>query len=230
VTAATTQERSAFYRAAVLGLRALDARDSSARRLGADAEARWTQFAGALGLGDRIDILLRDASITWGAAFSPSECFNFFALAEDEPFGPDWQSVDDGTAKRLLAEHTTSATPDEAANILGVASSPLVIPPLTPATKVVVAGGVAIAEVARAFADRSDLSWSDQVLVVADKGAFRQLSSLVAVLQGARARTSLIRSGTGGARAVGFPHLDLAVVSDDAEPACAELARSLGGQ
>ena len=67
----TPQDRLAFYVAAVIGLRALDARESTPRRFGPDAEARWTQFAGALGVGDRIDILLRDAAGTWGAAFSP---------------------------------------------------------------------------------------------------------------------------------------------------------------
>jgi hypothetical protein len=98
------QDRSSFYGAAVIGLRALDARDSTPRRFGPDAEARWTQFAGALGVGDRIDILLRDAAGIWGAAFSPSECFGFFGLANDEPFGPDWSGIDDHSAKRLLAE------------------------------------------------------------------------------------------------------------------------------
>jgi hypothetical protein len=91
-----------------LGLHALDARERTARRFGADADARWTQFAGALGAGDRIDILLRDAAGTWGAAFSPSECFGFFGLADDEPFGPDWGGIDDGAAKKLLADPSGS--------------------------------------------------------------------------------------------------------------------------
>lgn len=44
----TDQDRSASYGAAVLGLRPLDAGETTPRRFGADAEARWTQFAGAL--------------------------------------------------------------------------------------------------------------------------------------------------------------------------------------
>jgi hypothetical protein len=53
--------------------------------------------------------LLRDAAGTWGAAFSLSECFGFFGLADDEPFEPDWVwpdwvCIDDYAAKRLLAE------------------------------------------------------------------------------------------------------------------------------
>ena len=94
-TTVSSQDRSVFYGAAVLGLRALDARGPTARRFGSEADARWTQFAGALGAGDRLDILLRDAARTWGAAFSPSECFGFFGLADDEPFGPDWGGIDD---------------------------------------------------------------------------------------------------------------------------------------
>ena len=62
----TSEERAAFYGEAVLGFRALDARERTARRFGADAEARWTHFAGALGTGDRLDILLRDAAATGG--------------------------------------------------------------------------------------------------------------------------------------------------------------------
>lgn len=50
----TIEEREAFYRAAALGLRALDAREPTPRRFGTDAEAHWAQFAGALGAGDRL--------------------------------------------------------------------------------------------------------------------------------------------------------------------------------
>jgi hypothetical protein len=56
-SALTPQDRSSFYNAAVLGLRALDARERAPRRFGADANARWVQFAGALGACDRLDIL-----------------------------------------------------------------------------------------------------------------------------------------------------------------------------
>jgi hypothetical protein len=53
------------------------------------------------------------------------------------------------------------------------------------------------------------------------------------VLLGARGRTALFRP-TGGAegtlRAASFAHLDAAVVSPDAEPEAAELARKVGGK
>jgi len=222
----------AFYAAAVLGLRALDARERSARRFGADADARWSQFAGSLGPGDRIDILLRDAAGPWGAAFSPSECFGYVGLADDEPFGPDWRTIDDNTAKRLLAESSALPTLDVVADTLGVKSTSVPLPSVTAATKLVVAGGAAIVAVAKAFAGNTALSWSDQVVVVADGAASRQLAGLAAVLLGARSRTFLLRSNRSDAtnvlRAAGFAHIDAAVVSTDAEPEAAAFARGIG--
>ena len=141
--------------AAVIGLRALDARESTPRRFGPDAEARWTQFAGALGAGDRIDILLRDAAGTWGAAFSPSECFGFFGLADDEPFGPDWVCIDDYPAKRLLAEPDAPTTLEHIAYGLGVKVASVPVPPVAPSTKLVIAGGTAIVSVAGRGSARS---------------------------------------------------------------------------
>lgn len=225
------QDRAAFYGAAVLGLRALDARETTARRFGRDAEARWTQFAGALGGGDRIDILLRDAAGTWGAAFSPSECFGFFGLADDEPFGPDWYGIDDASAKRLLAEPDAPPTLDHVAYGLGAKAGSVPVPSVTPSTKLAVAGGTAIVSVAKVFAKYKALSWTDQVVVVADKAAWRQLAGLAAVLLGARGRTALVRpTEADKLRALGFAHLDTSVVSPDAEPESAELARKVGGK
>lgn len=229
----TPQERSAFYGAAMLGLRALDARETTARRFGTDAEARWTQLAGALGAGDRVDILLRDAAGTWGAAFSPSECFGFFGLADDEPFGPDWGGIDDHAAKRLLAEPEAPATLEHMAYGLGVKAASVPVLPVTPSTKLVVAGGTAIVSVAKVFAENKALSWTDQVAVVATKAAWRQVAGLAAVFLGARGRTALVRpneEADSALRAAGFAHLDAAVVSPDAEPEAAEFARKVGGK
>lgn len=228
------QDQAAFYDAAVLGLRALDRRENTPRRFGADADGRWKQFAGALGPGDRIDILLRDAAGVWGAAFSPAECFGLFGLAEDEPFGPDWRTIDDSAAKRLLSEEAKPAAIDQIASTLGVKTATIPVPTLAPSTKLVVAGGAAVAAVARAFVKDDSLSWSDQVLVVADKPAWRQLAGLAAVLLGARSRTVLIRPAAAADstafRASGFAHLDASVTSPDAEAEAAELAQRLGGK
>jgi len=227
----STLQRDAFYRASVLGLRSLDSRERTARRFGPDADSRWTQFAGALGLGDRIDILLRDAVGTWGAAFSPSECFGFFGLADDEPFGPDWEGIDDHTAKRLLAEADCPANIDSIASALSVKVESVTIPPLTPATKLVVAGGAAVVTVAKAFDANRALSWTDQVVVVADEAAFRQLAGLAAVLLGARGRTVIVRPSSDAVsslRVAGFAQIDVAVVSSDADVDAADMARGVG--
>jgi hypothetical protein len=229
---ASANVRRRFYAAALLGLRALDERESMPRRFGPDAEARWTQFSGSLGPGDRIDILLRDASGTWGAAFSPAECFGSFGLADDEPFGPDWLGIDDASARRLLSEATQRATLDDIAAAIGVETAAVVVPPLTPSTKLAVAGARAILSVARAFAENRALSWTDQVVVVSDAPASRQLAGLAAVLLGARGRTTVIRPGDGAEnalRASGFAHVDAAVISPDADAAAGELARKVGG-
>jgi hypothetical protein len=229
----TADERAAFYGAAVLGLRALDARERTARRFGPEAEARWMQLAGALGTGDRLDILLRDAAVTWGAAFSPSECFGFFGLADDEPFGPDWGGIDDPTAKRLLTEANGPVTLDGVASALGVDGAAVSLPPLTPATKLVVAGGAALVALAKTIAADRALSWTDQVAVIADKANFRQLAALAAVLLGARGRTILVRStadATGVLRRAGFSHIDADVVSLDAERETAALAHGVAGR
>jgi hypothetical protein len=229
----TLEECAVFYRAAVVGLRALDARESAPRRFGPDADARWVQFAGALGAGDRIDILLRDAAATWGAAFSPSEAFGLFGLADDEPFGPDWSSIDDRAAIRLLAEPDAPATLEHIAYGLGVKAVSVPVPVLTPSTKLVVAGGAAVTSVAKAFSVNTALSWTDQVVVVAGKAAWRQLAGLAAVVLGARGRTAIVRpteGADGTVRIAGFAHLDAAVVSPDAEPEAAGLARKVGGE
>jgi hypothetical protein len=230
---ATAQDVAKFYGAAVLGLRALDTRERSPRRFGADADARWMHFAGALGSGDRIDILLRDAAATWGAAFSPSECFGFFGLADDDPFGPDWSGIDDRAAKRLLAEVEVTPTLEHIATGLGVQAMSISVPPLSPSTKLVIAGGAAIVAVAKAFSDDGALSWTDQVVAVAEKPGLRQLAALAAVVLGARGRTVLVRPAAdaeSAVRALGFAHVDLPVVSPDAESEAAELARKLGGK
>jgi hypothetical protein len=233
MTAPTSAERDAFYSAAVLGLRALDARERAARRFGPDADARWAQFAGALGPGDRLDILLRDAAGTWGAAFSPSDCFGFFGLADDEPFGPDWAGLPDAAAKRLLSETDRSPNIESVASALGVVAAPVPLPAINPSTKVAVAGGAAVVAVASAFVRDPALSWTDQVVVLAEHSRFRQLAGLAAVIIGARGRTVIVRphaDATAAVRAAGFAHVDAVVTSPDAEPAAVELARRIGGK
>lgn len=225
-------QRDAFYAAAVAGLRALDARERAPRRFGTDADTRWASFKGALTDADRIDLLLRDAAVTWGVAFSPADAFDLFGLAPDEPFGPDWQPVGHTVARRFLADADSAAAPADLARLLGIAVQAVSLPALAASTRLVVAGGSALVAVAQAFAGQPGLSWSDQVLAVATTPAHRQLAGLLAIPVGSAARTRLTRPGDdlrAILKAAGFAQLDLAVVSSDAEAACAAFAHRAAG-
>lgn len=223
---ATREAREAFYAAAVFGLRVLDSREREPRRFGPDANARWEQFRGSLGPADRIDVLLRDAAVTWGVAFSPALAFRLFGLAEDEPFGPDWRSISDDRAKRLLSD-TATADLTAAARELGVKAAPVQVPAVSASTRLVVAGGAALLAVAEIFKANASLSWSDQVVIVATNPSYRQLAGLAAVSLGAARRTAVVLPGEDLAailRAVSFTQVDAAVVSPDAEPEAAQFA------
>jgi hypothetical protein len=232
VISVAPSERESFYAAALVGLRALDLRERTPRRFGPDADARWASFKGALTDADRIDWLLRDASVTWGAAFSPAEAFGLFGLAPDEPFGPDWQPMNAAAARRCLGTDAASPDPDELAGLLGIRDDAVEVPALTPSTRLSVAGGAALLAAARRFVGRADLSWSDQVLAVATRPAHRQFAALLAIVTGAVARTRLTRPGSDlreALKAAGFAQIDVAVVSRDAEPECADFARGAAG-
>ena len=224
--------RDAFYAAAVNGLRALDARERTARRFGPDADSRWASFKGALTEADRIDLLLRDAAVTWGAAFSAAEVFDLFGLAPDEPFGPDWDPLSAPTARRFLADSEPAASPAALARLLGSAVHPVPVPSLSSSTRLAVAGGAALVSVAEAFAADPALSWSDQVLAVATSPAHRQLAGLLAIAVGSPGRTRLTRPGDdlrATLKAAGFSQLDGAVTSTDAEATCSDFARRAAG-
>ena len=179
----------AFYRAALIGLRYLDDQQDRASRFGPDADARWNSFQGHLHAGDRINILCRDAAVTYGAAFAPSVVFDTDGVAPDEAFGPDWPGVEQRVAKKLWAEaealpkHDTAAALDAAATTLGLSPTPIDgdLTQLTAATKVAVGGLTAIAATARAFDANPALRWAEQVTVVADTPPARQLAGLAAV-------------------------------------------------
>lgn len=228
----TVQGRDAFYAAAVAGLRALDGRERSPRRFGADADTRWASFKGALTESDRIDFLLRDAAVTWGAAFSPAEAFGLFGLAPDEPFGPDWQTLGSTAARRYLDGPGQVVSPADLGILLGVVAHPVTIPTLSVSTRLAVAGGAALVAVAQVFVAQPELSWSDQLLAVATTPANRQLAALLAIVTGSAARTRLSRPSDdqrATLKNAGFAQVDVAVVSADAEADCADFARRAAG-
>ena len=178
-----------FYKVALTGLRFLDQKHGRDERFGADADVRWKNFCGHLGAADRLDLLIRDAAVNWSFAFSPSKVFELAGLANDEPFGPDWPSVDDRTAARLWAvAQNTPVAPREmiqnSATILGAKSCAVHGKPgvLQATTKVAVGGLFAISQLAVEFLGRSDIRWADQVIVVADRPEERQFAGIVAVI------------------------------------------------
>ena len=219
-TTITLAQRDSFYRAAFLGLRALDELESTARRFGTDADARWEGFRGHLGATERLDLLIRDAAVRWGSGFSPATVFGLPGLASDEPFGPDWASLPEHDAHRLWSDLNRPAGIDAVAEALGMTASHVDLPTISASTRLVVAGGAAIRAVAIRFQGSAELSWSDQVLVVAKKPAFRQLAGLMAPLLGAREPTRLVRPEedvAGALKAVGFNVGGQGITSDDAD-------------
>ncbi len=226
-------EREAFYAAALAGLRALESRERRPRRFGADADARWRSFRGHLGLSDRIDLLVRDAAVTWPAAFSPAVVFRLPYLAADEPFGPDWVSLDGERAEGLW--RAADGTPDlgACARALGVGETDVARPDLAPTSRLVAAGAAAVLALARRFAARPELSWPDQVLVVAERPANRQLAGLVAPVLGTRLPTRLVAPGPDVAavlRTAAFTAPGQAITSADAAPAARDFtARAARG-
>jgi hypothetical protein len=214
-----------FYRAAMVGLGALETRSGGGRRFGPDADARWKAFRGSLEAWDRIELLVRDAAVGQPEAFAPRVVFDLPALTDDEPFGADWPGPAPEHAAgwlRTAAESSKrdlGATLREVATIWGLAPQPL--PPdalrdLAPATRLVVSGSGAVASVAAAFSGRPELDLADQVLLVADDPGTRQLFGLALVLLGSRTRARIVRSDvTAEHLAAGFAHAHWALVSED---------------
>jgi hypothetical protein len=215
-------DRAAFYRASLAALRYCDAREARSRRFGPDADSAWLSFAGDMGASERIDLLLRDADVQWPQAFAPRLVFGLAGLADDEPFGAAWASLEPALAEELW-QTISSALPskdvaeltDMAARAWGHALVPVPVPELTPTTRLIVAGASAIAAVARAFAQKPTLAWSDQVLVVAGRPFERQLAALTAPILGSNHPTNVVRPDERPARSFGRARL---VVSNDADP------------
>lgn len=207
------QQTELYYKAAILGLRALEAKEGRGRRFGPEAESRWNRFKGKLHDGDRLQVLLRDASAPWGIAFAASHIFRLEGVALDEPFGPSWV-VPNGAQARRYHEVSDAPTLESCAAILGVSAIPVELPELRPTTQLAVAGGAAILAVASAFAGREDVDWARQVTVIADAPAHRQLAGLASIFVGAVKPCSVVVSE------LAQPDLGVAVISPDAEPAC----------
>jgi len=182
-------DRRAYYAAALVGLRFVEARQPSGRRFGADADARFAQFRGDLGTAARLELLLRDADAQWPAAFGARAVFALRGVAEEDAFGPTWEGLDGTDAESLwrkaLAAPAASSVRgalEAVATAWALTLTPFDVGEIAPAERLVVAGPSAIVATVAAFVERADLDFADQVTVLATAPAHRQLAVLATAL------------------------------------------------
>ena len=194
----TPTDVRSFYVTALVGLRYVEARRATGRRFGAEADARWTGFRGDLTTADRLDLLLRDADAEWPGAFGARTVFAERAVAEDDAFGPAWESLEPVDAEQLWRTALATKEPRDLDSLLSAWSAawettvaPFAVGEITTVERLVVAGPSAIAATLRAFAGRADLAWSEQVTVVATPPAHRQLAALATAVLNTTKATNL---------------------------------------
>jgi hypothetical protein len=226
-----------FYQAAMVGLAVLDGRMAGSRRFGPDADARWKAFQGGLREWHRVDLLVRDAAVRNPAAFAPGVVFALPALAEDEPFGPDWPGTSPVQAGELI--RAVGASPREVepalaavATAWGLAAkklSPGATAGIQPSTRILLAGAGAVLSIASAFAGRPELDLGDQSVLVADDPGTRQLFGMTLAFLDSRRPARIVTSDARATdvQALGLASLDLALVSDDTPPEVRQPALSL---
>ena len=240
-------EVESFYRAAVLGLRFLEGRERRGRRFGEVAGAAWKALGGEFELRDRLELLVRDAAATHPLAFSPRLVFGAESLTEDEPFGASFPQPGEGLAKELLREGTRGGELEIGPLLVEAAARWRLAMPDMPAalmeaarkvgasSRVALSGPLGILALAMVAAGRRELDLGDQVLLVSSSAAERQLFGLALLASGGRARACLLEPSAASAeaaRSLGFSHLDLVLVGEDADAsargAIATLQRELG--
>jgi hypothetical protein len=209
-------------------LQYVEARRPTGRRFGADADARWSSFRGDLETVDRIELMIRDADAEWPGGFGARAVFAMQGVAEDEPFGSQWEGLDPVAAEELWRRVKAEPAPTTIAAALGSIASAWGVKltakpsqPVTPTDHLVVVGPSAIAATIEAFAAGAALDWAEQVVVVASAPAARQLAAAATTLLNAsRPATILTVTDTAPALKRGAR----LVASPDADPA--DLARA----
>lgn len=228
-----SSESQAYYRASLALLKHVEGRKPTNRRFGGEADALWAQFRGDLTVADRIDTLLRDADAQWPGSFGARNVFRLHGVAEDDSFGAEWTPLD-GMAADDLWREVDAASVESVADVLEAVASAwglelvdVAVDAVGAAEHVVVAGPSAVAALVAEFAKRDELSWADQVSVVATPAAHRQVAAAAgAVLGVARAVTIIDCSGALPAT----PTKPRLLLSEDASDDDASKARALTGR
>lgn len=220
-----------YYDAALRLLAFVEQRRATGRRTGADAEARWNAVRGALAADARIDLLIRDADAEWPAAFGARTVFAIDGLAEDEPFGPAWTSLDPVDAETRWRAHRDGRAPSVVKDAVVALAAAWDVrldlaPPTVAATeRLVVVGPSAIGSAILAFADGGGaLDWTRQVTVFASSPSHRQLAAAAPALLNLPRPTALF--ATAAARSHRGARL---LLSDDAHPDDLAQARAAVG-
>lgn len=209
-----------FYRACLAALQAVEARTPTGRRFGADADAMWSGFKGHLCAADRIDLLLRDSAVAWPSAYSGARVFAVDDVAEDEPFGARWESLDPVDAEDVWRD--LAAAPEGSAfDVLRACArawsfelSPVEVGAVDANTRLLVVGPSAVASVANVFAEGSDLDWGEQVICAATLPGHRHIAGLAASIINSARETAVVSPDDGAVEELG--RIDRVVAGQDA--------------
>jgi hypothetical protein len=216
-----------FYGASTFALRGIDR--ASGLRFGADADARWRLFRGELEDADRLDLLLRDAAVAHPGGFAARIVFDLEGLADDEPFGPDWPGIDASSATAMLRDASARQRVEltDLASIWGLSAQRLPktrLDGITPATRIVAAGSIAVLALAEHFAAQPGFDLGDQVTFIGDGPASRHLFGLAVALLGGTSQARILNSRISKASG----RVDRVLVSDDASVDEKRAAEALG--
>lgn len=220
-----------YYAAALTALRYAEERSPTGRRFGKDADAAWRGFKGSLTATDRIDLLLRNADGQWRDAFGARSVYALRAVAEDEPFGPEWEPLSTRAAEKLWREindaeapRTVKAALRDCAAAWELTLKKVVLEELRPTTQLLLVGPSAVAAYAAHFAEESSLTWSRQVQCIATPPAHRQLAFLAGALVNSTQPAQVFTAEEFAKR----KKPRLVVVSSDADPADAAVVEGAG--
>lgn len=220
-----------FYVAALTALRYAEERSPTGRRFGKEADAAWRGFKGSLTATDRIDLLLRNADGQWRDAFGARSVYALRAVAEDEPFGPEWESLSTRAAEKLWREineaeapRTVKAALRDCAIAWDFTLKKVVLEELRPTTQLLLVGPSAVAAYAAHFAEESSLTWSRQVQCIATPPAHRQLAFLAGALVNSSQPAQVFTAEQAARR----KKPRIVVVSLDADPSDAAAAEGSG--